>query len=119
MVIDSTTPWVQQTEWLTVPDLTEILNLSPGRIRRLFEEKQLLAVRIENVLKVPALFLKDDLPLEKLAGTITLLFDSGYSNDEVVQWLLEPNELLGNTPIESLRAGRKSEVRRVAQSLAF
>lgn len=118
MVIDANSSWIQSNEWFTVPELSELLQLSPGRIRRLLEEKQLLAVRINNVLQVPKLFLRDNQPLEKLAGTATLLIDNGFENDEAVQWLLEPNELLADTaPIEALRAGRKAEVRRVAQSL--
>jgi len=36
-----------------------------------------------------------------------------------MNWLLSPDESLGIPPIEALKAGRKAEVRRVAQSLAF
>ena len=38
---------------------------------------------------------------------------------DVASSLLSPDESLGIAPIEALKAGRKAEVRRVAQSLAF
>ena len=109
----------ESARWLTVPDLVEILNLSPGRVHRLLEERQLLAVRRDRVLVVPEEFLLDGAPVKDLRGTLTLLADDGFSEDEAMEWMLAPNELLGASPIEALRAGRKAEVRRVAQALAF
>ena len=105
--------------WLTIPDLVEILGLSPGKVHRLIEDRQLLAVRRDGVLVVPASFLLDDEPVRELRGTLVLLADSGFSDDEAMRWMLEPEDALATTPIEALRAGRKAEVRRVAQALAF
>jgi hypothetical protein len=107
-----------QTEWLTVPELVELLGESPSRIRRLIDDRHLLAARIDGVLKVPALFLKDRAPLPELHGTAMVLADCGFSDTETLEWLLGEEDLLGTTPIAALRAGRKSEVRRVAQALA-
>ena len=36
-----------------------------------------------------------------------------------MHWLLTEEESLGTAPIDALRAGRKAEVRRVAQALGF
>jgi hypothetical protein len=36
-----------------------------------------------------------------------------------VAWLLAHNDELGERPVEALRAGRKSAVRRATQALAF
>jgi hypothetical protein len=36
-----------------------------------------------------------------------------------MRWLTNDDDTLGAAPIEALRAGRKAEVRRVAQALAF
>ena len=36
-----------------------------------------------------------------------------------LRWLLAPDETLPGTPVDALRAGRKTEVRRRAQALAF
>lgn len=105
--------------WLTVPDLVDILGVSQGRVRRLFEENALLAVRVDGVLKVPSDFLRDGEPLHELRGTVVVLHDAGFSDEEAVNWLLSEDDTLGAAPIDALRAGRKSEVRRVAQALGF
>lgn len=108
-----------EPEWLTVPDLVDLLGLPQGRVRRLLEERILLGTRIDGVLKVPALFIVDGEPLGELRGTLMVLGDAGFSDDEAMHWLLAEEESLGTAPIHALRSGRKSEVRRVAQSLAF
>jgi hypothetical protein len=104
--------------WLTVPDLAERLALTPSRVRRLIEDRHLLAARRDGVLAVPEVFLDDEGPLPELRGTAIVLGDNGFSDEEAVAWLLEPEESLGVAPIDALRAGRKAEVRRVAQALA-
>jgi hypothetical protein len=108
----------EQTEWLTVPDLVERLGQTPSRIRRLIDERYLLAARVDGVLKVPAVFLRDDAPVPELHGTAIVLADAGFTDAESLEWLLGVDDSLGTTPIAALRAGRKSEVRRVAQALA-
>jgi hypothetical protein len=107
-----------QTDWLTVPDLVELLGQTPSRIRRLIDDRHLLATRIDGVLKVPSLFLRDGAPLPELHGTAIVLADAGFTDAEALEWLLGEEDSLGTTPIAALRAGRKSEVRRVAQALA-
>ena len=105
--------------WLTVPDVAERLDSTPGRVRRLIEDRHLLASRRDGVLRVPEVFLNDEGPLPELRGTAVLLHDSGFSDEEALAWLLEPEDSLGVAPIDALLAGRKAEVRRVAQALAF
>lgn len=105
-------------DWLTIPDLAEILDLKLSRVRRLIEDHELLAVRRDGVLVVPAGFLRDGEPLTGLRGTIILLSDAGFTDEETLTWLTEVDDSMGGTPLDSLRAGRKSEVRRVAQALA-
>lgn len=104
--------------WLTVPELVERLGVSPGRIHRLCEDKHLLAARVDGVLKVPADFLAEDVPLPELRGTLIVLADAGFGDEEAMRWLLEPEDSLGAAPIDALRSGRKAEVRRIAQALA-
>jgi hypothetical protein len=70
------------------------------------------------VLKVPAVFVVDGHPLPSLRGTVFVLHDAGFSDDETIDWLLTPEETIGMAPIEALLAGRKSEVRRVARTVA-
>ena len=103
--------------WLTVPDLVELLGVTPGRIHRLFEQKTLLPARVDGVLRVPSEFLDGTEPLPELRGTLIVLADNGFSDDEAVRWMLEVDDAIGASPIHALRAGRKAEVRRIAQSL--
>ncbi|MDU0365676.1 Rv2175c family DNA-binding protein [Microbacterium sp. NPDC089180] len=106
------------TDWLTIPDLVELLDESLGRVRRLFDEDYLVGSRRDGVFKVPAVFIAEGRPLPALRGTIIVLHDAGFDPDETIDWLLTPEETIGMAPIEALLAGRKSEVRRVAATLA-
>ena len=105
--------------WLTIPDLTEILGLKVSQVRRLIEDRSLLASRIDGVWKVPALFIVNGEPMHELKGTLVVLADSGFSDEESMHWLLNEEESLGVAPVAALLAGRKAEVRRVAQALGF
>lgn len=108
-----------EVTWLTIPDLTDILELRVSQVRRLIEDRSLLASRIDGVWKVPELFIVDGEPMHELRGTLIVLADAGFSDDEAMTWLLAEEEMLGASPIAALRAGRKAEVRRVAQALGF
>lgn len=108
-----------ETQYLTIPDLVERLGIAPGKIHRLIEEHALAAVRIDGVLQVPAEFVQGDQPLPPLRGTLLVLLDAGFSSDEAVAWLLADNDELGERPVDALRSGRKSAVRRATQALAF
>lgn len=105
-------------EWLSLPELAERFGAPVGKVRRMLEERQLLALKIDGALRVPAEFVDPEGPLSELRGTIILLTDNGFSDDEAVDWLLSHEDSLDASPIAALRAGRKAEVRRVAQALA-
>jgi excisionase family DNA binding protein len=109
------------SEWLTIPDVAERLGLDVGKVRRLLQDGCLAAVRRgeRNVLAVPAAFVADGAPLPELRGTLTVLRDSGYDDEAAIRWLFTPDESLPGTPVEALRQGRKTEIRRRAQALAF
>lgn len=103
--------------WLTLPELVEATGEPLGRVRRYLDEQYLLGSRRDGSLKVPAAFLVEGQPLSSLRGTVIVLRDRGFSDDEAIDWLFAPEESIGRSPIEALLAGHKSEVRRVAQSL--
>lgn len=109
----------KNTEYVTIPDLVERWQMTPTKVRRLIEDRYLAAVRIDGVLLIPAEFVSDNEPLVSLRGTLLALLDAGFSDDEAVAWLLSENDQLGERPVASLIAGRKSAVRRATQSLAF
>ena len=110
---------VASDSWLDIPEVCARLNLSPSRVHRLIEDRALLATKREGHLMVPAIFITDDGPLPHLAGTATLLIDGGFSDEGVLDWLLEPLDELGASPAEALAQGRKTQVRRIAQALAI
>lgn len=105
--------------YFTIPELAERFELSVGKLRRLIEDRYLGAVRIDGVLRVPVEFVQDNEPLPSLRGTLLVLLDAGFSDDESIEWLFSVNEELGERPIDCLVEGRKSAVRRATQSLAF
>lgn len=108
-----------EVRWLTIPDLTEILGLKVSQVRRLIEDRALLATRVDGVWKVPESFIVDGEPMHELKGTLVVLADAGFSDEEAMHWLLNEDESLGASPVDALLSGRKAEVRRVAQALGF
>ncbi|GAA2847934.1 Rv2175c family DNA-binding protein [Microbacterium arabinogalactanolyticum] len=108
----------ETTDWLTIPDLAEVLDETPGRVRRLLDERYLIGSRRNGAFAVPAVFIVDRRPLTSLRGTVIALQDAGFSDDEAIDWLLAEEDTLGRTPIAALLDGHKSEVRRIARTLA-
>jgi hypothetical protein len=105
------------TEWLTMPDLVEAMDVPLSRVRRMLDESQLIGSRRHGAFAVPAVFLVDGHPLPSLRGTVFALRDAGLTDDEAIDWLLAPDDTIGRAPLTALLAGHKSEVRRVARTL--
>lgn len=107
--------------WLTLPDVARILDVEVSRVRRLIDEGELVAVRRGDpvVRSVPAELLLDDDIAPHLGGTITVLRDGGFEDEELLRWLFTEDETLPGRPIDHLRRGQRGEVRRRAQALAF
>lgn len=105
-------------EWLTMPDLVEVLDEPLGRVRRLIDEHYLVGSRRNGTFAVPSVFIVDGHPLSSLRGTVIVLQDAGFTDDELIDWLLAEEESLGRSPIDALLAGHKSSVRRLARTLA-
>ena len=108
-------------EWLTLPDVAERMNLPITKARQLVKDRQLVAVRRgeRSVLSVPAAFLLGDQVLKGLPGTLTLLADNKYTDEEALRWMFTADETLPGTPVQALRDNRGTEVRRRAQALGF
>ena len=106
--------------WLTLPDIADRLGVEVTRVRQLVKEGQLIAVRRgENrVLQVPEDFIGDGKVVKGLVGTLTLLKDDGFSDEEMLEWLFTPDPSLPGTPAQALREHRGTEVKRRAQALA-
>jgi len=107
-------------ELLPLPDVAERLDQPITRVHQALRDGHLLAIRRAGILTVPAEFLTDDGEIVKgLSGTITVLKDSGYSEDEILSWLFTADDSLPGTPVDALRGDRGREVKRRAQASAF
>lgn len=108
-------------EWLNLPDAADLLGREVSQIRRLIDDGHLVAVhRGEPAIRsVPAELILDGEVAPHLSGTITLLRDGGFRDEEILAWLFTADESLPGRPIDHLRRGQRGEVRRRAQALAF
>lgn len=110
-------------QWLTVPDLAERLDLPLSSVRQFIDDREVLSARIgeRRVISVPEKFLDDEGIMSSLKGTFTVLGDGGMNDTEILIWLFTPDASLPveGAPIDSLRGGFKTEVRRRAMELAF
>lgn len=70
-------------------------------------------------MQIPAAFVQNGQVIKGLAGALTVLADSGYSDEEALRWLFTSQESLPGAPVEALAADRGKEVKRRAQALAF
>ncbi|WP_413785780.1 Rv2175c family DNA-binding protein [Intrasporangium zincisolvens] len=108
---------------MTVPDVAERLGVPLSQVRRLIADREVIAVRVgeRRVTSVPAKFIDETGPRPELRGTFTVLADGGMDDDEIIEWLFTPDPTLPveGAPIDALRAGHKTEIRRRAQELAF
>ncbi|MFC7406087.1 Rv2175c family DNA-binding protein [Georgenia alba] len=113
--------------WYSVPEAAELLGVRDRDVRAMLRDRRLLAVPHgpNSARSVPAdLLLGPEVddgpgPLPNLRGTLIVLADAGYDDEESFRWLYSPHEELGSTPVAALRARRTHAVRRVAQTLGF
>jgi hypothetical protein len=104
---------------LPILDVATRLGVPVGRVHQLIRDGQLLGLRREGMLVVPEDFLADRAVIKGLPGTITVLRDGGYADEEILRWLFAEDPSLPGTPIGALRSNRGREVKRRAQAMAF
>jgi hypothetical protein len=107
-------------DWLTVLDVAGRLGLPASRVKQMLRDRKLVAAqRPSGELAIPAGFLDGDQVVQGLGGTLTLLFDCGFSETEALSWLFTSDDSLPGTPIQALTEHRRTEVNRRAQALAY
>ncbi|GIH97188.1 Rv2175c family DNA-binding protein [Planobispora siamensis] len=107
-------------EWLTLSEVARRLNLSAGRAKQLLKDRKLIGVRRGGgEPQVPAVFLSGNDVVKGLPGTLTVLLDAGYDDIESLRWLFTPDDTFPGSPMDVIRAGRHTEVKRRAQALGF
>ncbi|WP_370531377.1 Rv2175c family DNA-binding protein [Nakamurella sp. PAMC28650] len=99
--------------------MASTLGIIVTRVHGLLRERQLVATRVDGVLRIPAEFIQDGAVVKGLPSTITLLSDAGYSDPEIIDWLFTAEESLPGRPITALRENRGREVHRRAQAAGF
>ena len=110
------------TEWLSVPECAEALGVSLSRVRELLKDRHLVATRRgeNNALYLPAGQIMEGeesrYVLATVRGTVMVLSDLGYSDDDIVDWLVSPHDELDGSPLDALRSGQRAHVRRLAQT---
>ena len=109
------------SEWLPLPDVAEMLDVSVTKVHALVKDGSLLAARVgeRSIRAVPAEFIDVDHVLDSLRGTITVLHDAGFEDEQAIEWLYTADDSLPGRPIDALREGRKTEIRRRAAALGW
>jgi hypothetical protein len=105
--------------YVSVPDIANRLDLPVTKVHQLIRDGQLIAQRLDGILRIPAEFVADGLVVKGLPATLTLLRDNGYRDDEIVAWLFHADDSLPGSPIAALRENRGREVHRRAHVAGF
>ncbi len=112
-------PLSEDVATLSAAEVAGRLSVPVSRIHQYVRDGQLLAVRRDGAVAIPADFLDGAAVVKGLPGTITVLRDGGYRDEEILRWLFADDDALPGIPVASLRAGRHREVKRRAQAMAF
>jgi hypothetical protein len=108
------------TDLITLPEAAELLALPITKVHQLLKDGQLVVCQDEQGRRVlPRIFVSGGAPLKGLPAVITLLRDGGYADEEIIGWLLRPDDSLPGTPVQALAENRGTEVKRRAQAAAF
>ena len=108
-------------DWTYLPDIAQALDIQITKVHRMADQGEFLEVRrpSDGIRVVPAQFMPDGQLLGPLKGTIAVLRDAGYTDAEAIRWLFTSDDTLPGRPVDALREGRKTEVRRRAQALGW
>jgi hypothetical protein len=113
----------ESIDLLTLPEVADKLGVPAKRVQQMLRNHLLAAVSVDGAKQVPAAFLICDGSavdvVKGLPGVLTLLTDAGYDDADAVRWLFDPDESLPGTPLDAMREGRGTEVKRRAQALGF
>jgi hypothetical protein len=111
------------SDWLTLPDLAERIDMPLSKVRQLLREGRLVAVERGSppVKYVPAAFVADGKLIKGLSGALTVLHDAGYRDDEALRWLFTESDdpAIPGRPVDAMAVGRHTAVKRRAMALAF
>ena len=104
---------------LPVAEVAQQLAVPVSRVHQLVRDGQLLSVRRDGAVVVPADFLDGAGAVKGLSGTIMRAARRRLRRPDILRWLFADDDSPARPPIASLRAGRHREVKRRAQAMAF
>ncbi len=104
---------------LTQTEVAERMGIGPTGVRDLVRSGQLLSLKTDDGVRIPAEQLDGDQIVKHLVPVLTLLRDAGYSDDEALHWLTTPDDTLPGTPLQALHENRATEIKRRAQALGW
>jgi len=114
------TSQLEGADLITLPEAAELLSLTIIKVHQLLKDGKLVVTRdAEGRRVLPRIFVAQGAPLKGLPGVITLLRDGGFTDDQIVAWLVRPDDTLPGTPAQALAENRGTEVKRRAQAAAF
>ena len=111
-------------ETICAQEAARLLGIEPRRIKQLVRDRHLFTIPLpEGGRAIPREILVKAAdgwePLFSLPGTLTLLADGGFTEDEAAAWLYTEHDELGETPMEAMLAGRHHRVNAIASTLAL
>ncbi|HEX8304870.1 MAG TPA: Rv2175c family DNA-binding protein [Jatrophihabitans sp.] len=108
------------TELIPLPDAAELLGIPITKVHQLLKDGQLVVTTDDAGRRVlPRAFVAGGTVLKALPSVITLLRDGGYTDSEIIDWLLRADDSLPGTPVQALAENRGTEIKRRAQAAAF
>ena len=110
----------ESSDLITLPDAAELLSIPITKVHQLLKDGQLVVTTdAEGRRVLPRVFVGSGAVLKGLPSVITLLRDGGYTDAEIIDWLLRPDDSLPGTPAQALAENRGTEIKRRAQAAAF
>ncbi|WHF24798.1 Rv2175c family DNA-binding protein [Kocuria rhizophila] len=105
-------------EWTHLPDIAEAMDI---QITGCTVDGRRLPLEVrrpeDRVRVVPAAFMDGSHPVDSLKGTVAVLRDAAYTDAQAIRWPVHAGRSPPGRPIDALRRGQKTEVRRPAQAL--
>lgn len=102
-----------------MPVVADRVGVSVSKLQQMVRDRQLIALRRDREVCVPADFVGETGVVKGLAGTVTVLSDAGFDASESLRWLFTEDASLPGRPIDALRGDHGREVKRRAQAMAF
>lgn len=102
-----------------MPVAADRVGVSMSKLQQMVRDRQLIALRRDQEVCLPAAFVGAEGVVKGLSGTVTVLSDAGLDPSESLRWLFTEDDSLPGRPIDALRGNHGREVKRRAQAMAF